>query len=67
MSIRDRVLSSTGDEGWIVHSDGSLSYREQVVVPHSTDFREKILREFQCSRFSVHLGGTKMYQVLVML
>ena len=27
-----------------------------------TDLREEILREFHCSRFDVHLGGTKMYQ-----
>ena len=64
MSIRDRVQSSTGDEGWTVHVDGSLRYRGRVVVPQSTDLREKILREFHYSRFSVHPGGTKMYQDL---
>ena len=63
-SIRDRVQSGTGDEGWTVHSDGSLRYRRRVVVPHSTDLREEILREFHCSRFAVHSGGTKMYQDL---
>ena len=64
MSIRDRVQSGTGDEGWTVHSDGSLWYRGRVAVPHLTDLREEILREFHCSRFSVHPGGTKMYQDL---
>ena len=64
VSIRDWVQSGTGDKGWIVHSDGSLRYKGWVVVPHSTDFREKILREFHCSRFAVHPGGTKMYQDL---
>ena len=44
--------------------DGSLQYRGWVVVPQSTDLREEILREFHCSRFAVHLGGTKMYQDL---
>ena len=34
------------------------------MVPHSTDLREEILREFHCSRFVVHPGGTKMYQDL---
>ena len=34
------------------------------MVPQLTDLREEILREFHCSRFSVHLGGTKMYQDL---
>ena len=34
------------------------------MVPHSTDLREEILREFHCSRFAVHPGGTKMYQDL---
>ena len=46
MSIRDRVQSGTCDEGWTVHVDGSLRYREQVVVPQLTDLREEILREF---------------------
>ena len=64
VSIRDRVQSSTGNEGWTVHADGSLRYKGQVVVPQLTDLGEDILREFHCSRFSVHPGGTKMYQDL---
>ena len=64
MSIRDRVQSGTGDEGWTVHVDGSLRYKGRVVVPQLTDLREEILREFHCSRFVVHPGGTKMYQDL---
>ena len=61
MSIRDQVQSGTGDKGWTIHEDGSLQYRGRVVVPQLTDLREEILKEFQCSRFSVHPGGTKMY------
>ena len=64
VSIRDRVQSSMGDEGWTVHTDGSLRYRGRVVVPHLTDLREEILREFHCSRFAVHPSGKKMYQDL---
>ena len=44
--------------------DGSLRYRVQVVVPQSIDLRNEILREFHCSHFTVHLGGTKMYHDL---
>ena len=62
VSIRDRVQSGTGDEGWTVHADGSLRYRGRVVVPQSTNLRDEILKEFYCSRFFVHPGGTKMYQ-----
>ena len=61
MSIRDRVQSGIVDEGWTVHADCSLRYREQVVVPQLTDLREEILMEFHCSQFVVHPGGTKMY------
>ena len=64
VSIRDRVQSGTGDEGWTIHTDGSLRYTRRVVVPYSTDLREEILREFHYSRFVVHPGGTKMYQDL---
>ena len=62
--IRDRVQLGTGDEGWTIHADGSLRYRRRVVVPQLTDLREEILREFHCSRFAVHPGGTMMYQDL---
>ena len=67
VSIRDRVQSGMSEEGWTVHTDGSLWYRGWVVVPHSTDLREEILREFQCSRFAVHSGGMKIYQDLLRL
>ena len=33
VSIRDKVQSGTGDEGWPIHTDGSLRYRGRVVVP----------------------------------
>ena len=49
VSIRDRVQSSTSDEGWTIHADGSLRYRRRVVVPQLTDLRKEILKEFHCS------------------
>ena len=64
VSIRDRVQSGIGDEGWTVHTDGSLRYRGRVVVPQLTNLREEILREFHCFRFFVHPSGTKIYQDL---
>ena len=33
MYIRDRVQSGAGDEGWAIHTNGSLRYRGRVVVP----------------------------------
>ena len=64
MSIKDWVQSSTDEESWTVHADGSLQYRGRVVVPQLIDLREEILREFYYSRFFVHPGGMKMYQDL---
>ena len=64
MSIRDRVQSDTSDEGWAIHTNGSLQHRGRVMVPQSADLREKILKEFHCSFFAVHPGGTKMYHDL---
>ena len=52
------------DEGWTIHTDGSLQYKGRVVFPQLADLREEILKEFHCSRFAVHLGGTKMYHDL---
>ena len=64
VSIRNQVQSGMGDEGWAIHIDGSFRYRGWVTVPQLTDLRKEILREFHCSRFAVHPGGTKMYQDL---
>ena len=64
VSIRDRVKSGTGDEGWTINADGSLRYKGRVVVPQLIDLREEILKDFHCSLFVVHPGGTKMYQDL---
>ena len=55
------MQTGSSSEGWAIHVDGSLRYRERVVVPQLTGLREEILREFHCSRFTVHPGGTKMY------
>ena len=43
-----------------MHIDGSLRYRGRIVVPQLAKLRKEILREFHCSSFAVHLGGTKM-------
>ena len=60
----DRVRSSTGDEGWVMHIDGNLRYRGQGCGSQSVDLREEILKEFHFSCFAVHLGGMKMYHDL---
>ena len=60
----DRVRSGTCDEGWAMHTKGSLRYRGRVMVPQSAYLREEILGEFHCSRFAVYLGGMKMYHDL---
>ena len=53
-----------GDKGWAIHTDSSLRYRGWIVVSQLANLREKILREFHCSRFAVHPGDTKMYHDL---
>ena len=55
VSIRDRAQSSTGNEGWAIHTDGSLRYKGQVVVPQLTDLRKEI-DELKSHLFSVHFS-----------
>ena len=45
-----------------MHANGSLQYRGRIIVPRLTDLREEILKEFHCSSFAMHPGGTKMYR-----
>ena len=60
-SIKDRLQLGTGDEGWAIHTYGSLWYKGRVVVSQLTNLREEILKEFHYSHFVVHPAGTKMY------
>ena len=64
MSIRDRVQAGTSDEGWAIHTNGSLRYKGRIMLPYLEKPRKEILREFHFSRFVVHPGGTKMYHDL---
>ena len=41
-SIRDRVQSGTGDEGWAIHTNGSFQYRGRVLVPQLIDLRKEL-------------------------
>ena len=49
LSIRGSVQSVTGNESWVIHTNGSIHYRGRVMVPQLTDLREEILREFHYS------------------
>ena len=39
LSISDSVRSDTCNEGWAIHTYGSLRYRGWVVVPQSANLR----------------------------
>ena len=43
LSIRDRVQAGIGDEGWAIHTDGSLQFRGRIVVPQLAELRERSL------------------------
>ena len=46
MSIKDRVQLGTSDEGWAIHTNGSLRYMGRVVVSQLIDLREEIPGSF---------------------
>ena len=48
-----------------MHDDGSLRYGNRVCVPSNVELKEEILSDAHKSRFSIHLGGTKMYRDLL--
>ena len=44
LSIRNRVQMGIGDEGWAIHTNGSLRYRGRVVVLQLAGLRERSSR-----------------------
>ena len=46
-----------------IHLDDALYFGNRICVPQG-EVRQKILAEAHNSAYSIHPGGTKMYQVL---
>ena len=44
--------------------DGVLEYQGRLCVPKVDEHQERILEEAHSSRYSIHLGSTKMYRDL---
>jgi hypothetical protein len=45
-------------------AEGTLWFKERLVVPKKEALKEKILDEAHTSRYSIHPGSTKMYHDL---
>jgi hypothetical protein len=45
-------------------AEGTLWFKDRLVVPKKKSQKKKILDEAQTSRYSIHLGSTKMYHDL---
>jgi hypothetical protein len=45
-------------------TEGTLWFKERLVVPKREALNKKILDEAQTSRYSIHPGSTKMYHDL---
>ena len=59
----DSVLSNLNDS-FSLGGDGVLRYQNRLCVPNVNDLWSSILAEAHGSRYSIHLGATKMYQDL---
>ncbi|KAI5339602.1 hypothetical protein L3X38_018874 [Prunus dulcis] len=57
-----RVEVGEAAEEWKLHSNGSLRYKDQIVVPRNQDIKEKIIDVANRTRFSMHPGSTKLYK-----
>jgi len=58
------LLGSDQTKEFALGGDGVLRFRDRVCVPDDAELRRLVLEEGHKSRFSLHLGMTKMYQDL---
>jgi hypothetical protein len=47
-----------------VDEEGTLWFNDRLVVPKNHGLRKKIFDEVHASKYSIHLGSTKMYHDL---
>jgi hypothetical protein len=51
-------------QGFLIHEDGSLRWKNRLCVPNNEQLRERILKEAHQSLYSIHPGSSKMYHDL---
>ena len=47
-----------------IHKDGSLRFGNRLCIPNDLDLKGEILKEAHNTSYTIHPGGTKMYQDL---
>ena len=57
-------VKSGSKPNFILLDDGILRFGTRLCVPNDGYLRRKLLEEAHCSKFAIHLGGTKMYRDL---
>ena len=69
--LRDRRLIYLKNEvekglklNFRVSEDGLLRLRNRIYVPNDSDIKNQILRDGHNSKYTMHLGSTKMYRDL---
>ena len=50
--------------GFTIDSEGTLWYEGRICVPSDHDLKQLIMKEAHETLYSIHPGGTKMYQDL---
>ncbi|XP_069151906.1 uncharacterized protein [Solanum lycopersicum] len=63
MELNDSVVVKM-NESFSLGGDGILSYQDKLCVQDVDDLQTKIIAEAHGSRYSIHLGSTKMYHDL---
>jgi hypothetical protein len=61
--IREK-MEADKDTCFSKDDQGVLWFKDRIVVPKDAELRQQILDEAHLSRYSIHPGSTKMYQVL---
>ncbi|XP_059658489.1 uncharacterized protein LOC132304787 [Cornus florida] len=65
--LQTKVVEAINDEynvDWMYGANGGMRFRGRLCVPDLADLKREILEESHHFRYTVHLGGTKMYHDL---
>ena len=63
IAYRDKLVSK-GSEDFALNGEGTITFKGRLCVPNDEQLKREILGEAHRSKYTVHPGGTKMYQNL---
>ena len=63
-NVKAQLVEGEVGENWSMHVDRIVRFKGRLCVPRDVELRNELLADAHRTKYTIHLGSTKMYQDL---